>query len=199
MRKQNMKFRMAPIWLAVLLLSACQPSPQMAVNEQGYYPLTARVEVNDVDAVLSAVETGVASNVAALFKYSTIPCAATSALGGPPQCREGEAENTLVEVLPALFSEGSYFRKDEISNWQGLDVKSLYAIFEISESAYSDAYYPAGEYGIVLIRADDSSVILRVAGGGIVRVDYPAGPSFDMLDAIIARDASEMILPPPPR
>ena len=181
------------------MLSACQQSAQAEVNEQGYYPLTTRTGLNDVDAVLSAVETGVASNVAALFKYSTIPCATVGALGGPPQCRAGEAENTPVEVLPALFSEGSYFRKDEIANWQGLDAKSLYAVFEISESAYSDAYYPAGEYGIVLIRLDGSSVILRVAGGGIVRVDYPAGPSFEMLDAIVARDASEMILPPPSR
>ncbi len=191
-----MKFKIGSLLLAVTLLSACQPSAQVEVNEQGYYPLTTRTGVNDVDAVLSAVETGIASNVAALFKYSTIPCATVGALGGPPQCRAGEAENTPVEVLPALFSEGSYFRKDEISTWQGLDARSLYAVFEISESAYSDAYYPAGEYGIVLIRADGSSVILRVAGGGIVRVDYPAGPSFDMLEAILARDTSEMILPP---
>ena len=60
-------------------------------------------------------------------------------------------------------------------------------------------YYPAGEYGIALIRADGSSVIVRVAGGSIVRVDYPAGPSFDMLNAILARDTSEMLLPPPSR
>ena len=73
-----MKFWMAPIWLAVLLLSACQPSPQVAVNEQGYYPLTARVEVNDVDAVLSAVETGVASNVAALFEKIRGPAKPTA-------------------------------------------------------------------------------------------------------------------------
>jgi hypothetical protein len=100
----------------------------------------ARVGVNDVDVVLGAIESGVASNVTALFRYSTIPCATIVALGGPPQCRAGEAENTPLEVLPALFSEGSYFRKDEISNWQGLDAESLYAVFEISESAYSDAY-----------------------------------------------------------
>ncbi|HMS00672.1 MAG TPA: hypothetical protein PKE62_15580 [Anaerolineales bacterium] len=194
-----MNFRLVPLLLAVSLLSACQPANRAELNEQGFYPLATRTGVNDVDAVLSAVETGVASNVAALFKYSTIPCAKVQALGGPPQCRAGEAENTPMEVLPALFSEGSYFRKDEISTWQGLDARSLYAVFEISESAYTDAYYPAGEYGIVLIRADGSSVILRVVGGGIVRVDYPAGPSFEMLDAIIARDASEMILPPPSR
>ena len=192
-----MSFRIVSLLLAVVLLSACQPSNAVELNEQGYYPLATRTGVNDMDVVLGAVETGVASNVTALFRYSTIPCAMVVALGGPPQCRAGEAENTPVEVLPALFSEGSYFRKDEISNWQGLDAKSLYAVFKISESAYSDAYYPAGEYGIALIRADGSSVILRVAGGSIVRVDYPAGPTFDMLDAILARDTSEMLLPPP--
>ncbi len=50
------------------------------------------------------------------------------ALGGPPPCRKGEAEGTVVEVLPSRGPEGSFMRKDEVGNWLGL-VQLVYMLY----------------------------------------------------------------------
>jgi hypothetical protein len=120
------------------------------------------------------------------------------ALGGPPSCREGEAEGTLVEVLPSLGSEGSFLRKDEIDNWPGLDISALYAVYRVSENAYSEEYFPKGDYGIFLIGGENTpGVILQVEPDGIVRIDYVLDES--SFPAILQRDASEIILGPESR
>ena len=115
-----------------------------------------------------------------------------NALGGPPPCRAGEAEGTIVEVLPILGPEGSYLWKDEISSWTGPETVGLFAIFQVSDIVFSDENYPKGDYGIILVGDENAShIVLHVRNGRIIRIDYPAA-----LDEILARDASEIILPP---
>jgi hypothetical protein len=195
-----MMTRIFPVLIFLVFFTSCRPSMQAKVGDNGFYSFETRTGIADVDVILTALESGDTSQLVALFRFTTHSCTSIGALGGPPQCRAGEAENTPVEVLPTLFSEGSYLWKDEIENWQGLQVESLYAVFAISEQAYSDEYYPSGKYGIVLMDAGGKpAVIARVADEMIVRIDLPADASFETLDAILARDASGMVLPPAPR
>ncbi len=195
-----MKTRIIPVLMFLVFFASCRPSMQAKVGDNGFYPFETRTGIADVDVVLTALESGDTSELVALFRFATHSCTSIGALGGPPQCRAGEAENTPVEVLPTLFSEGSYLWKDEIESWQGLQVESLYAVFAISEQAYADEYYPSGKYGIVLADAGGNpAVLVRVADGGIVRFDFPADASFETIDAILARDASELVLPPASR
>ena len=170
---------------------ASAPEPQPTPAEK-YHSLDTRTGIAEIDTVLVAVESGDAQEVRDLFHYTTTACMTVNALGGPPPCREGEAEGMLVEVLPILGPEGSYLWKDEVGSWLGLEVTGLYAVYQVSDSAYSDEYYSKGDYGIILVGGENKSdIVLQVSNEGIVRIDYPTA-----LDEILARGASEVILAP---
>jgi hypothetical protein len=184
--------------LAVLVFSACAPSPTQEINGIPYYSLDTRTDIEAVDVILEAVEVDDMDQLRSLIYYTTVGCLNVDALGGPPRCRDGEAAGTLVEALPFLGPEGGFLRKDEIGNWPGPEAVGIYAVYQVSGSAYSEEYYPAGDYGIFLLTEDGSSaMILQVKGGGIVRVDYV----FDLTTfaTILQRDASEIILGPESR
>jgi len=103
----------------------------------------------------------------------------------------------LVEVLPILGPEGHFLRKDEIGNWPDLFVTDLYAVYKVSESAYSDGYYPSGDYGVILVGEENSpNIVLQNKDGGIVRMDYILDVSPSELAGVLERDASEVILAP---
>lgn len=151
--------------------------------------------LDGVDQIIDIVLAGNSSEFRQRVRFTTSACTHEMALGGPEQCREGEAEGTLVEVLPLLGAEGSHLRRDELSSWQGIDVAGLYAVYRVSDEAYSNKDYPAGEYGIAFRTKDQHTIVtFQVENGRILRVDSSFGTppqlNFD-------RDASEIILPPP--
>jgi hypothetical protein len=103
-----------------------------------------------------------------------------------------------MEVLPFLGSEGSYLRRSEIDSWQGIDVSGLYAVYEVSTDLVVEEYFPVGQYAIVFAGGGiEPGTILRIADGQIVRIDslYDASP--EALNALLAREASRIILAPP--
>jgi hypothetical protein len=79
-----------------------------------------------------------------------------------------------VEVLPFLGAEGHFIRRADINRLDGLDAAALFAVYEVSESAYSDENYPAGEYALVFLGKPEvpTPVTLQVRQGRIVRIDY---------------------------
>jgi hypothetical protein len=161
------------------------------------YSLNAVTGITEVDNILAAVASGDHQKLIALIKYTAAPCTNVEGLGGPPKCRDGEAEGTVSEVLPFLSSEGHHLRKDEIKQWQGVDATSLYAIYRVAENEQvDDEYFPAGEYAVVLKTADGSAVSLRIADGGIVRVDDLFNVTQESLEAMLQQDAAEVILEP---
>jgi len=196
--------------LLPLILAACAPTamstaetiPEVIPPTQAavspvlnYHPLDMKTQIEEVDLVLQAVASGEAQEMRNLFGFTKIACKTVNALGGPPPCQEGEAEGSIVEVLPFLGSEGSYLRKDDINNFPGLNVIGLYAIYKVSDTAYSEANYPAGKYGIMFISPDNlPGVILQVKAGRIIRIDYVFESS--SFNTILQRDASMLILKP---
>ena len=188
--------------LIVLFLYACSPvtpAPQPQGEPDAGYPLDTKTGIQEIDDILSAVS-GDASELQSLVRFTTAPCTTADGLGGPPKCREGEADGTLVEVLPVIGGEGGFIRKEEIGSWPGVDAGALYAIYRVSEDALREEYYPPGEY-ILVFMPDENGIAtaLRVAEGGIVRVDTLLGGFPDSLEVVIQRDASEVILPPKTR
>ena len=198
---------MNSLFFVLFAMGACSPTatptrevtapPSQPTPAGKYHSLDARTGIEEIDAVLAAVESDDPKELRDLFNYLTIACMTANALGGPPPCREGEAEGTPVEVLPTLASEGSYLWKDEIGNWGGLDVTGLHAVFKVSETAYSDEYYPKGNYGVVLAGNENiPGIILQIRDGSIVRIHYILDDLSSALPSILERDASEMILAP---
>jgi hypothetical protein len=191
---------------ALFLMPACLPlsTPTQAtpaepqpISSQDYHPLETRVGIEEVDNVIEAVASGEPQLLRSLVKFTAAKCTLLGGLGGPPKCREGEAEGTPVEVLPFLSSEGSYIRKDEIENWQGIEASGLYAVYRVSAEVRSEEYFPAGEI-VILFSAPENrpASSLRLSEGRIVRVDYNFDTRPASLEAILEREASELILAP---
>jgi hypothetical protein len=195
------------VLISLLVLAACSPaatatemaspSPEPTAAEP-YHPLTTRTGVEDVDRVLEAVASGDQQALLSVIQLTEAKCTHAEGLGGPPKCREGEAEGMPMQVLPFLGGEGSYLRQEEIGSWQGIDVSALYAVYEVDPAnVIQEEYFPVGEYVIVLVDSTNAEpVALRVARGGIVRVDFLYEPIPETLDALIAREAADLILPP---
>jgi hypothetical protein len=151
--------------------------------------------LDGVDQIIDIILAGNSSEFSQRVRFTTSACTHEMALGGPEKCREGEAEGTLVEVLPFLGPEGQFLRRDEINEWQGIDVAGLHAVFRVSDQAYSSKDYPAGEYGIVFRTKDPQTIVtLQVENGRILRVDSSFGTPPELN---FERDAAEIILPPP--
>jgi hypothetical protein len=195
-------FQTTFIILLIFGISACfpmkattqEPTPQPATAE-AYHPLTTRTGIEEVDRILDA--SGDVQMLRSLIQFTPAKCTRREGLGGPPKCRENETEGTPVDVLPFLGPEGSFLRRDEIEKWPGFEVSGLYAIYEVSAKAYSEEYYPAGQYAILFIGKENQPAIsLRVSKGGIVRVDYVFDDSLESLDAILQREAAKLIIAP---
>jgi hypothetical protein len=163
-----------------------------------------RTGLDEVDKIIDIVLAGDMNEFRKKVKFTTSGCTHVMALGGPVKCSEGEAEGTPVEVLPFLGAgEGSQLRRIELNNWQGIDVAGLYAVYRVSNEAYSSKDYPTGEYGIAFRTKDPHTIAtLQVEYGSIVRVDSTLIQQIDPAFAIppelnFESKAQELILPPP--
>ena len=158
-------------------------APEQA-GSQGYpapYDASTKTGIEPVDRVLTAVFTNNPADLTALLSFETAPCTTAEGLGGPPKCKEGEAENTQVEVLPSIGSEGSFTRRNELPEGFLSGPFTLRAVYEVKADVVQEDYYPAGKWGITLVK-DGQTVTLRVADSGIVRVDYDT-PGTEFRDA----------------
>lgn len=166
----------------------------VGTDEAGFYSLSTRTGIAEVDAVLAAVESGDPQQLRALFRFTTVACTKADGLGGPPKCQENEAEGTFVDVFPFLGPEGHFIREAELSNFPGVNVISVYAVYQVSNSAYSEDAYPAGEYAVVFNGHENQPNVIVQIRNGIVRMDYIFPTT--SLDEIIQRDSIKLILAP---
>jgi hypothetical protein len=160
-----------------------------------YYPLDTVTGNAEFDGILAAVAKGNVEDLISLFSYTKTACKTVEGLGGPPSCREGEAEGTMVEVFPFLESEGHHMRKDEINNFPGLNVIGLYAVYRVPVTMFSDVNYPAGDRAIVYLgEANLPEVVVHVTSGKIVRIDYIFG--YPEYNGLLPQDVTDFILEP---
>lgn len=164
-------------------------------SEAGIQGQRTHTGIADLDNIIDAVLEGNPDEVHQLIQFSTIACTHAEGLGGPPKCREGEAEGTKLEVFPFLGPEGHHMRKSELSSWASIQASSVYTVYRVSPQAFSDEAYPAGEYAIVFLEETEqsSTTIVHVTDGKIVRIDYFFGSPSEI---DLERDASEFILAP---
>lgn len=150
--------------------------PSMAtMNAQ--IPSQALTGVDELDKIIDIVMSRDMVDLRSRVRFTLAECTLANGLGGPPKCIEGEAEGTIVEVLPFLGPEGHFIRKEDIETWDGLDVSDLLAVYRVSELAYADENYPVGEYAIAFVdREPHTSITLQIRDGLIVRIDYRVGP-----------------------
>lgn len=177
--------------------AASEPQPTPSKPSEGFYPLTTRTGIEDVDNIVDAVASGNVQMLRSLIQFTDTKCTTADGLGGPPKCREGEAEGTPVEVLPIFGPEGHFFHKEDIEDWTGVKADGLYAVYEVSSEVVSEPDYPSGKYTVMFLDQENQAVTsLRLADGRIVRVDYLLDTSPEELNGWIEREASNVILVP---
>lgn len=186
-----------PVSTADVALVPSSTESGLGADDAVGYPLSTRTGIADVDVVLAAVESGEIRQLRELLHFINVGCTHAEGLGGPPKCRDGEAEGMTVSVFPFLGSEGGHLNLENLDAWTGIDVTRLYAVYKNSENVYSDVNFPAGEFAILFLSEDDfPATILQIAEGKIVRIDTVFDTSAVGLAAALNRDASEFILPP---
>jgi hypothetical protein len=156
------------------------------------HPSSTRTGIDEVDRVIGAALDADPDSLRALVRWLITPCTTREGLGGPPKCDPGEPEGTPVEVFPIGGPEGTFVRRAGIDRLR-TSVTGLYAVYRVRADAYREDYWPAGEYGVVFLRPDNSFLVALVGADGIVRVDYPAVSPTDDLSAWTGGD---WVLPP---
>jgi hypothetical protein len=193
--------------LLILGIASCAPvtpatqepsSSEEVESAEPYHPLTTQTGITGIDQVLEAVANGDSQRLRSLIEFTDAVCTRQDGLGGPPKCREGEAEGTPVQVLSFLAGEGSFIRKEDIGAWPGIAASGIYAVYEVNAAVISsEQYYPVGKYVILFVSGENQpAVALRIGERGIVRVDTIFDPSPENLSAMIEREASTVILAP---
>jgi hypothetical protein len=129
-----------------------------------------------VDRVVTSVRDRDASAVVAQIGWQKLGCTTTQGLGGPPQCRAGEAPGTTVEVVFSSSCDGTYLRRDEVA--------SLASRFVDGGSRLAGVYrhngliFPSSQYVLVYsadTTAGNQARALFVSDIGIVGFTFACG------------------------
>lgn len=167
--------------------------PTIATLQLAVYPPETRTGFPELDAIIDAVLAHDIKALRGLTQYTQVGCTHADGLGGPPKCLDGEAKDTIVEVVPFLGSEGHHQRRVDYEFWSGPDVRGLLAAYRVSSTALSKASYPAGEYALVFLDARGiAGITLQVSRGRVVRYDYGFPGS---VQSDLENDSAEIILP----
>jgi hypothetical protein len=135
-----------------------------------------RTGVDELDRIIQIVLDGDTIKLRSIIQFTRAGCTFQEGLGGPPKCEDGEVEGKTVEFLPFLGPEGHFLRMENIESWAGIDSSDLYAVYVVSDTAFSDPIYPSGEYAIAFINeARFLITTLQIIEGQIVRVDSSLG------------------------
>jgi hypothetical protein len=181
----------APIEVTATVEPTEAAPPTQAVPQ--LHPPDTRTGSPPLDAIIDAI---LAHDITArreLTRLTVVGCTHADGLGGPPKCREDEAEGTPLEVLPILSSEGHHVRVEDLDQALLFQVEGLYAVFEFADDVWDSSDYPAGEVGLLFLQSGPPfPLTVHVADGAIVRLDYHIG---DTLDSVFREDANRIILP----
>jgi hypothetical protein len=129
-----------------------------------------------VDAAIDAVVAGDVDAVQRLVRYTPTACDAhPRGIGGPPACRAGEADKTLVDVIAAVQCEGFFVRSGEFDARSIVAANSrLYAVYRASAGSF-----PAGDYVVIFAHPAaapgsqaEAAYALMVSDSGVVGVHY---------------------------
>jgi hypothetical protein len=155
--------------------------------------------ISEIDAVVEAVLAGDLEATLARIRLTSTPCTTAGGIGGPPKCSSTTTEDAsgkrqvfteedgeVVDVLPFSVCEGEYARAEEIEPViarlvlpEGAVVERVYAVYRVPDDEFQAAYWPAGEYAVVIANRTNSGLsgtTVRIGARGIVRIDFGCGP-----------------------
>ena len=153
-------------------------------------PLNDSTDINAfIDLILSNDTVAIQASLA----YLDIACTTTDGLGGPPKCGDGQADGTIVTVLPiAGPGEGSFLTPDTIDNIFPLEIDQLHTVYTLKDTVYTADYWPAGSLAFLFLQPNSQSITFYVTNGQIVRIGYSAFTPSEQ----IAQEAATIVMQP---
>lgn len=166
--------------LAILTITACAVLPgtlEVSLQPEAQV-LTQTLVLEELKPVLDSILFGSIDQRRELVSYTTTPCTTADGLGGPPKCESGQAEGTLVQVLPILSGEGTFSTPESIDQALDFVVMDLSAIYQVPQDAFQADHWPAAEYGLIFSREMNvvpMPLTVFVEDGRIVRLHHHFG------------------------
>jgi hypothetical protein len=166
---------------------ASTPSPTPRAGEATSAPVrtstatprmtaTATAPTSGWHAILDAATRNDVDALAKLVRFTPTACATdVQGMGGPPDCRPGEANGTLVDVLAISDCEGHYLRRDE----PAFDPVATGTVTFVNAYNAPSGLFPPGETILVFTRLmpgiGEIGWQLVLADDAIVGVKYGCG------------------------
>ncbi len=163
------------------------PTPTAEASPTAGFP----TGIDSVDAIADVADAGDARALEDLVLFRQVACTTTiEGIGGPPRCREGEAEGTEVLAVFGASCEGFFAREDEL-RFQGIALSDppIYGVFRM-EGSRAAAIWPDAKYAVVLSRvspngplaftlfADDEGIVGFSLGCGEAPARYVEAQEF---------------------
>jgi hypothetical protein len=203
-----MRHAILPVLLLVLFAAACgDEEKESAQTIAPTSPVAGSTTATPggaappgIQAIVDAALSGDPQELRALIGYTAVACVREPVgMGGPPLCRDGEAEGTPVDVLWVAGCEGEYRRSDELDEipLSQLSALDFYAAYRWPEEF--NAPPVAAEYAAIFSRtgptAETLAVALLIEGGELVAIKLGCGESPKGL--VESDQLEEVVLPPP--
>lgn len=200
------KMALASIALMAALFIACdessprvapEPSPtQTAPVTDSASPAPGRTGIPEVDAVIETLFTGDEEAVRALIRFTAVECEDEPVgLGAPPQCPEGVADGTPVDVLPWASCEGTYLFPEAIDGTVTTLSEpgaTLAAVYEAGGKVWPPGRYVAVFSGVGAPRRADIAYAVSITDGRVVGIHAGCGMTpeeyaefFGLADALL--------------
>jgi hypothetical protein len=158
------------------------------------YPDQVRTGVPAIDSVIENFLIRKFDWREGMIRTLTTTCTSVAFSVGPPQCQEGQAEGSMVEVFPYREHRATkYVSPDELTSFLEFPLGGLYAVYRVPDTAFQEEWAPAGQYGIVFVSAEgELGVEVVVDGEEVVRIEFWPLTPVEWLDGWDV----EYILPP---
>jgi hypothetical protein len=125
------------------------PTPPPAATPTAAPPEPTPGPPSRLDAIVSAATTNDIEALRAFLVFTPTACATNvQGVGGPPDCRPGEPDGTLVPVLAVADCEGHYVREDEVA----LDPLARGTITFVNAYDSPTGFFPEGETVLLFTR-----------------------------------------------
>src|SRR3990172_1305909 len=111
--------------------SAFELASSRPVIEVPVHPPEARTGVEPVDRVIQIFLAPAFDQRTNLIRTRTTGCTTTEYFVGPPRCRAGQVEGTLVEVFPyRMYRASHYAASDELEALLQFPLEGVYAVYK---------------------------------------------------------------------
>lgn len=178
-------------WASQSFLETSGSAPSL-----NYHPKGTRTGNPEYDTVIASLESGDLEAIAALIEWRKVECKAgpPQGIGGPPQCPDGVADGTPIDVIPGAACEGYWHIRLNDGGRANLAIGTADRLYAVIKND-ADSFWRGSDAGIIYVNPErpEWGKAIYLANGRIVGDWSGCGTS----PAEIANRGASVIFPPP--